>query len=107
MITKCASPEHFGLLRNLSCTPLFSKALEFFVLEKLKTEVKPSDRQYGGLKGCGTNQYLVDAWNFILESLEDPGTIAANLLSIDFAKAFNNMDHLACLRQRAFWFFSL
>ena len=95
-IPKKQSPEDLGELRNISCTPLLSKVMEFFVLEQLKKEVYPSNNQFGGLPGCGTSHYLIDAWDSILEGLENVGS-TVNLVSIDFAKAFNSMAHQACI----------
>ena len=43
VIPKVTKPENLGELRNLSCTPLFSKVMESFILERLKTEVRLSD----------------------------------------------------------------
>ena len=40
--------------------------------------------------------FLADTWNQIMIALED-GNTAANLVSIDFEKAFNRMDHVKCL----------
>ena len=71
--------------------------MEYFVLEKLKQEVYPGINQFGGLTGCGTNHYLIEAWDYILETLDSEGT-AVNLISIDFAKAFNSMSHQACVK---------
>ena len=99
VIPTCKAPEEFGQLRNLSCTPFFSKMLEFFVLEGLKKGVQPKGNQYGGLKGCGTNQYLIDAWDFILRAMDNEKGPAVNLISVDYAKAFNTMKHRACLSQ--------
>ena len=84
-------------LRNLSCTPLFSKVLESFVLQKLKNEVSLSGRQFGGIKGCSTDHFLLETWDAVITALED-GSSAANLLSVDFEKAFNRMDHFKCLQ---------
>ena len=95
-IPKNSSPSSFNELRNMSCTCLFSKVFEFFVLERLKKEVTPSPNQYGGLPGLSTSHYLLDAWNNILEAL-DQNDAAVNLISLDFAKAFNSMGHQACL----------
>ena len=39
LIPKTSNPESLAQLRNLSCTPLFSKCLESFVLDKLKGDV--------------------------------------------------------------------
>ena len=83
-------------LRNLSCTPLFSKVLETFVLSKLKDEVKLSNNQYGGVKGCSTDHFLLHTWDKIIKNLEDENT-AANIIAVDFEKAFNRMCHFKCL----------
>ena len=66
IIPKISKPESFNNLRNISYTPLFSKTLEFFVLDRLKSEVCPAENQYGGIKGSSTSHYLVRAWNAIL-----------------------------------------
>ena len=96
IIPKNNAPSGPGELRNLSCTPVFSKLLESFVLERLKGEISLSSRQFGGIKGCSTDHFLIETWDAIISALED-GNTAANLLSVDFAKAFNRMDHLHCL----------
>lgn len=70
--------------------------MEFFALEQLKQEVYPSRNQFGGLLGYRTTHYLIEAWDKILESLDQEGAVSS-LISIDFAKAFNTMGHQACL----------
>ena len=87
VIPKNSAPSQLSELRNLSCTPLFSKVLESFLLSRLKDEIKLSVNQYGGIKGCSTDHFLIDTWNTILNSLDD-GVSAANLISVDFKKAF-------------------
>ena len=96
VIPKNTAPSSLAEVRNLSCTPLYSKVLESFVLQRLKDEVKLSDRQYGGIKGSSTDHFLLDTWNNILTTIEKPNT-AANLISVDFSKAFNRMHHYRCL----------
>ena len=96
VIPKNSCPASMGELRNLSCTPLYSKLLETFVLEELKKKVKLSDSQYGGMKGCGVDHFLVDTWHQILNHADDHRA-GTNLVSIDFEKAFNRMDHQHCL----------
>ena len=96
IIPKNSAPSSLGELRNLSCTPLFSKVLETFVLNRLKSEIKLDNKQYGGVKGSSTDHFLLDTWDAILRALETPGA-AVNLVSIDFEKAFNRMDHVKCL----------
>ena len=96
VIPKNPCPESLSETRNISCTPVFSKIMEFFLLEKIKDEVPIGLNQFGGLKGCSTNHYLAEVWTDIMSALDTEGGVA-NLLSIDFAKAFNTMCHQTCL----------
>ena len=59
VIPKNSAPSDFSQLRNISCTPLFSKFLETFVLDGLKEEVKLTNDQYGGIKGLSVNHFLI------------------------------------------------
>ena len=96
LIPKCTAPDDLSQLRNLSCTPLFSKVLESFTLRSLKSKVKLSGSQFGGLKGAGVDHFLVETFDEVLTALED-SRASVNLMSIDFEKAFNRMCHTACL----------
>ena len=93
---------HQGLndLRNISCTALFSKVYESFVLGWLGEQVGMRENQLGGMKAAGTEHYLVELYQLILEALEDPRA-ASVLTSIDYAKAFNRLDFLHCLKSLA------
>ena len=55
-IPKIDNPAAYGQLRNISCTPLFSKILEHFVLTRLQEEVRPGTNQFGGIKGSSNNE---------------------------------------------------
>ena len=92
-IPKAAIPESLDQTRNISCTPVLSKVLEFFVLQRLKKEKSVSQSQYGGMEGIGTNHYIAEAWTNLMEKLNQDGS-AACLVSVDFAKAFNTMCHI-------------
>ena len=98
VIPKSPHPEDLNGLSNISCTPLFSKVLEFFVLDKLQSKTSPGRCQFGGVKGSSTSRYLIEAWNWILESLENNHCIV-NLTSVDFSKAFYTMSHISCLQK--------
>ena len=74
-----------------------SKLMEFFVLRNLKKEVKIGTNQFGGVPGCGTNHYLAETWTNIMQCLDQPES-ACCVVSLDFAKAFNCMDHNEFLR---------
>ena len=95
-IPKKSVPQSMNDLRNISCTALFSKVYESFVLGWLGDQVGMRENQMGGMKGAGTEQYLVELYQSILEALEDPRASAV-LTSIDYAKAFNRLDFTACL----------
>ena len=99
-IPKKSVPESLNDLRNISCTALFSKVYESFVLGWLSEQVGMRANQLGGMKGAGTEHYLVELFQLILEALEDPRA-ASVLTSIDYAKAFNRLDFLHCLKALA------
>ena len=71
--------------------------MESFVLDRLKKEIKLSERQYGGVKGVGTEHFLLDTWESVMVALEEEGS-AASLVCIDFEKAFNRVDHNECVK---------
>ena len=70
--------------------------MESFILEQLKSEVRLSSAQFGGIKGTSVNQFLIETLDTILTSLED-NRAAAVIASIDFEKAFNRVCHRQCL----------
>ena len=96
-IPKGTAPETPGDLRNISCTKLFSKVYESFILKWLAGQVKLRTSQYGGVKGSGTEHYLVELWQKTLENIEDPRA-GSLITSIDYAKAFNRLDYAHCIR---------
>ena len=96
VIPKKTDPVDPNECRNLACTNFFSKILESFVLEGLQSEVSLSSKQYGGVKHCGVNHFLLHMWDKILVGLEENQS-AATLMSVDFSKAFNRMKHQECL----------
>ena len=99
-IPKKPVPEDVNDLRNISCTALFSKIYESFVLEWMVEQVGMRENQMGGMKGAGTEHYLVHLWQTVLETLEDQRA-ASLITSIDYAKAFNRLDFGHCLRALA------
>ena len=98
LIPKKKSPETLSDLRNLSCTPLVSKLLESFIMDDIKKTIKLSDNQYGGRKGTSVDNFLIDTWQTVLQDLEDHRA-SSSLISVDFSKAFNRVDHQKCLEK--------
>ena len=102
-------------LRNISCTALFSKVYGGFVLGWQGEQVGMRANQLGGMKSAGTEHYLVQLFQLVLESLEDPilyrrtrarikkkdPRAASVIASIEYAKAFNHLDFLHCLQALA------
>ena len=83
--------------RNISCTRLFSKVYESFVLSWLTGTCDLRPNQYGGVKGCGTEHFLVELWQNVLQGLDD-SRAGVMLSSIDYSKAFNRLDFSRCLK---------
>ena len=96
VIPKTPNAETYEDCRNLSCTPLFSKVLEAFMMDRINSEVKIDPKQYGGLKGCGPEHLLLQAWDNLLNDLEN-NRGSVNMITIDFSKAFNRTSHQACI----------
>ena len=61
-IPKKSLPSSVNDLRNISCTALFSKVYESFVLGWLGEQVGMRSNQMGGMKGAGTEHYLVELY---------------------------------------------
>lgn len=97
IIPKSKIPQSLKEVRNISCTPLFSKVFEYFLLKKLRQGMTLSKNQFGGIKGVSIDHFLMETWHEILMNLEDRSA-ASSLVSIDFSKAFNRMDHSACIQ---------
>ena len=95
-IPKKPVPQSANDLRNISCTQLFSKIYESFVLQWVTDQVKLRNNQYGGVKGRGSEHFLVAMWQRVLENIED-SRAGSLLTSIDYAKAFNRLDFKHCL----------
>ena len=100
IIPKRSCVESYDDCRNISCTSVFSKLTESFMLDCLLEEVTLEGPQYGGLKGSGPPHLLADLVTKTMEQLDD-NRAAVNLISLDFQKAFNRMDHAVCLRALA------
>ena len=97
VIPKKTLPQSYSDLRNISCTKLFSKIYESYVLMWAQEEIELKPNQYGGTKGCSTAHMLVSIWDEICDNCEDyrAGTV---LTAIDYSKAFNRVSYQHCLK---------
>ena len=66
------------------------------MMDEIRKEVQIDCDQYGGIKHCGAEHFLIQAWDNILTTLEDNRS-TTNLITIDYAKVFNRMSHHHCL----------
>jgi len=80
-------------LRPISLTPTLSKVLESFVGSWIMNTIveKLDTRQYGCIKGRSTTHELVDIIQHWQQALDKEQSVRA--LFIDFAKAFDHVDH--------------
>ena len=100
IIPKSSRPTGFEDTRNISCTTIFSKLAESFMVAELDKEVSLSRQQFGGKRGCGTDFLLADLITDTMESIDDPRA-CASIMSLDFSKAFNRLSHQHCLTELA------
>ena len=100
VIPKTKNPEDFDGCRNISCTSVFSKLCETYMLDWIYEEVPQEDSQFGGYKGSGTDHLLCELTTNIMEQVDD-NLAAVGLISVDMAKAFNRMSHEACVEALA------
>lgn len=81
-------------LRPISLTPIFARVFESFIAQWILADIssKLDPKQFGNVKGSSTSHYLVDMLDFIQKGLDKPGHYA-NLCTVDFAKAFDRVNH--------------
>ena len=99
-IPKTPHPQSLNDVRNISCTRLFSKVYESFLLSWITDQVGIRENQYGGMKGAGMEHFLVQLWQEVLEGLEDQRA-AVTMTSVDYSKAFNRLSFPHCLESLA------
>lgn len=95
-IPKKKLPSDLSDLRNISCTLLFSKVFEAYVLKSAMEEISLKGNQFGGVKGCSTAHMLVDIVQEICTNAEDYRS-ATVITAIDYSKAFNRVSFQHCL----------
>ena len=100
IIPKVTRPDSFNECRSISCTSIFSKLAETYLLDMLREEVTLKKNQFGGNKGAGTEHHLIELISDQMLCLDD-NRACTNLISVDLEKAFNRMDHQTCLKNLA------
>ena len=81
-------------LRPISITAIFSRVMETFICRWVTRDLSPviDQKQFGNVAGSSTSHYLISLFDTIGKNLDRPGH-CASLCAIDFAKAFDNMNH--------------
>ena len=94
-IPKQPQPTCEDELRNISCTPFFSKVYEGFLSDWLLPIVQPylDPANCGGLKGTSITHYMVRLLHFIHATVDKSEPHAVVMALIDLSKAFNRVDH--------------
>ena len=94
-IPKIYPPSSEDELRNISCTPFFSKVYEAFLSDWLMPIVEPflDPANCGGLRGTSISHYLVRLLHFIHMNVDKAEPHAVVMAMIDLSKAFNRVDH--------------
>ena len=98
-LPKVKHGTELGELRPVSLTSDLGKILEGFITKVMIADIKENidPRQYGNLKGRSTSHYLIYLLDEIHRGLECKNTIA-NLILIDFRKAFDYVDHNVAIK---------
>ena len=100
VIPKTGWPEDYRQCRNVSCTSIYAKLCETYLLDQLYEEVPPEICQFGGLRGRSAEHLLAEMITEIMENLDD-NRAAVNIISVDLSKAFNRVNHMECLGKLA------
>ncbi len=98
-VPKINPPPSLDKLRPVSLTSTLAKVAESFVSKWMMEDMAPNldHRQFGNRKGRSTNHYLVQLVQYAYQALEDGHT--ADLLTIDYSKAFDRVDATVALRR--------
>ena len=84
----------------MSCTSIFSKLAETYLMDQLREEIALAPTQFGRAKGAGTEHLLTELVTEQLQFLDD-NHAATTMISVDLEKAFNRMHHQKCLQKMA------
>jgi hypothetical protein len=93
IIPKKDNPKSLSETRNISLTKSLSKLAERLLLDYLEVQVIPNleDSQFGGIKNTGIQHLLASIMDDAAQSIDEGS--ACVLVALDFAKAFNKLNH--------------
>ena len=93
-LPKTNKPESCNDLRPITITSIFARIAEKFAATWIKedTQAQIDPHQYGNRAKTSTSHYLLYLMDYIYRTTDAPGENVA-LLSIDFSKAFDRVNH--------------
>lgn len=99
-IPKKQPVEEMKDLRPISITAIFSRVMESFLSKWVFRDLAPviDTRQFGNVPGSSTTHYLASLIDSILKGTDKQG-MCASLCTIDFAKAFDRVNHNVVIRK--------
>ena len=99
-VPKTSPVSSYDQLRPISVTPILGRLFEGFLADWTMSDIKSKldPRQFGNLKGSSVNHYLVSLLDEIHRGLDKSGNYA-NLVTVDFTKAFDLIDHTIAVRK--------
>ncbi len=89
--------------RPISLTPIITKILERIIRHTLVSYLENNDlmncTQHGFRKGRSCISALIEVYDNMMQSLADPEVDCVDMIYLDFAKAFDKVDHHILLRK--------
>ncbi len=89
--------------RPISLTPIITKVFERIVRKAMVAYLEDNDlmnsTQHGFRKGRSCISALIDVYDYIMQSLGDSEVHCVDMIYLDFAKAFDKVDHHILLRK--------
>ncbi|KAK4315741.1 hypothetical protein Pmani_013047 [Petrolisthes manimaculis] len=98
-IPKIPKPETCNDLRPVTITSIFARIAESFPASWIKDDTRPhlDPHQYGNREKTSTSHYLLYLIDFLYKTTDNSNKCVA-VLSIDFSKAFDRVDHTIALQ---------
>ena len=83
---------------------LFERIVRKAIVNHLDTNMLMNNSQHGFRKGCSCISALLEVYNEIMTSISDPDVNCIDVVYLDFAKAFDKVDHHIRITQiKTFW----
>ena len=89
------APPHIEKLRTISILPTPSKVFERCILKKIRQDCEniTGENQHAFRKAHSTTTAVVDIYDMLTRLFDDQSVTRFSVLSLDFSKAFDMVDH--------------